>query len=68
MNMRNATCVGTQTSKAPTRVTLLLIFYSVPIESRALDRRLRTLDSLSSNAKDFVCHKIERMTTKPTNL
>ena len=29
MNMRNATCVGTQTSKAPTRVTLLFILYSV---------------------------------------
>ena len=29
MNMRNATCVGTKTSKIPTRVTLLLIFYSV---------------------------------------
>ena len=29
MNMRNATCVGTKTSKIPTRVTLLFIFYSV---------------------------------------
>ena len=29
MNMRNATCVGTQTSKVPTRVTLLFNFYSV---------------------------------------
>ena len=29
MNMRNATCVRTQTSKVPTRVTLLFIFYSV---------------------------------------
>ena len=29
MNMRNATCVGTETSKVPTRVTLLFIFYSV---------------------------------------
>ena len=29
--MRNATCVGTQTSKIPTRVTLLLINYSVTI-------------------------------------
>ena len=27
--MRNATCVGTETSKVPTRVTLLFIFYSV---------------------------------------
>ena len=29
MNMRNATCMGTETSKVPTRVTLLFIFYSV---------------------------------------
>ena len=29
MNMRNATCVGTETSKVRTRVTLLFIFYSV---------------------------------------
>ena len=29
MKMRNATCVGTQTSKVPTRVTLLFINYSV---------------------------------------
>ena len=29
MNMRNATCVGTQTSKVPTRVTLLFIPYTV---------------------------------------
>ena len=27
--MRNVTCVGTETSKVPTRVTLLSIFYSV---------------------------------------
>ena len=27
--MRNATCVGTQTSKVPTRVTLLFIPYTV---------------------------------------
>ena len=31
MNMRNATCVTTQTSKVPTQVTLLFIFYSVTI-------------------------------------
>ena len=31
MNMRNATCVGTQTSKVPTRMTLLSIFYSVTV-------------------------------------
>ena len=31
MNMRNATCVGTQTSKVPSRVTLLFIPYTVPI-------------------------------------
>ena len=30
MNMRNATCVGTKTSKVPTSVTFLFIFYSVP--------------------------------------
>ena len=29
MNMRNATCMGTQTSKVPTRVTLLFIPYTV---------------------------------------
>ena len=29
MNMRNATCVGTQTSKVPTRVTPLFIPYTV---------------------------------------
>ena len=29
MSMRNATRVGTETSKVPTRVTLLFIFYSV---------------------------------------
>ena len=29
MNMRNATCMGRQTSKVPTRVALLFIFYSV---------------------------------------
>ena len=29
MKMRNVTCVGTQTSKVPTRVTLLFINYSV---------------------------------------
>ena len=29
MNMRNATCVGTQTSKVPTRVALLFILYTV---------------------------------------
>ena len=29
MNMRNATCVGTQTSKVPTQVTLLFIPYTV---------------------------------------
>ena len=29
MNMRNATCAGTETSKVPTRVTLLFISYSV---------------------------------------
>ena len=27
MNMRNATCVGTETSKVPTRVTFLFIFF-----------------------------------------
>ena len=31
MNLRNATCVGTQTSKVPTQVTLLFIAYTVPI-------------------------------------
>ena len=31
MNMRNATCLGTQTSKVPTRVTRLFIFYSVVV-------------------------------------
>ena len=31
MNMRNATCVGTQISKVPTRVTLLFIPYTVPM-------------------------------------
>ena len=31
MNMRNATCVGTQTSKVPTRVTLLFIPYTVMV-------------------------------------
>ena len=30
MNMRNATCVRTQTSKDPTRVALLFISYSMP--------------------------------------
>ena len=34
MNMRNATCVGTDTSKVPTRVTLLFISYSVPLLDR----------------------------------
>ena len=29
MKMRNATCLGTQTSKVPTRVTLLFINYAV---------------------------------------
>ena len=31
MNMRNATCVGTQTSNIPNRVTLLFIPYTVPM-------------------------------------
>ena len=31
MNMRNATCVRTQTSKVPTRVTLLFIPYTVTV-------------------------------------
>ena len=35
MNMRNATCVGTETSKVPTRVTLLFIFYSVVLQESA---------------------------------
>ena len=30
MNMRNATCVRTQTSKDPTRVAILFISYSMP--------------------------------------
>ena len=43
--MRNATCVGTETSKVPTRVTLLFIFYSViktairdKVNNREIDR------------------------------
>ena len=31
MNMRNATCVGTQTSKVPTRMTLLFIPYTAVV-------------------------------------
>ena len=31
--MRNATCTGTQTSKAPTRVAILFISYSVLIST-----------------------------------
>ena len=30
MNLRNVTCVGTQTSKVPTRGALLFILYTVP--------------------------------------
>ena len=33
--MRNATCVGTQTSKVPTRVTLLFIPYTVAVMYKA---------------------------------
>ena len=33
--MRNATCVGTQTSKVPTRVTLLFIPYTVAVVQQA---------------------------------
>ena len=37
MNMHNVTCVGTETSKVPTRVTLLFIFYSVDIPREQLE-------------------------------
>ena len=36
MNMRNATCVRAQTSKVPTRVTLLFILYTVALATRLM--------------------------------
>ena len=45
MNMRNATCVGTQTSKVPTRVTLLFIPYIVATATK----RIRLQIDLSGN-------------------
>ena len=49
MNMRNATCVGTQTSKVPTRVTLLFIPYTVPWSNGHEIWRLAVRFSLSLN-------------------
>ena len=45
MKMRNVTCVGTQTSKVRTRVTLLFINYSVnrSIESFGLKLKAKTI-------------------------
>ena len=40
MKMRNATCVGTQTSTVPTRVALLCIFYFVALLSDPTDLSL----------------------------
>ena len=51
MNMRNATCVGTETSKVPTRVTLLFIFYSVV---QLQKRRNRAKKDLRARPNIFV--------------
>ena len=58
MNMRNATCVGTQTSKVPTRVTLLFIPYTVAEVSHRVALSflfLRTVSVYSRN-KEFVAN------------
>ena len=59
--MRNATCVGTQTSKVPTRVTLLFIFYSV---AKTCENILNSTCNKHVMMKDLVSakflHKLEQ--------
>ena len=47
MNMRNATCVGTQTSKVPTRVTLLFIPYTVVLGGNDDQGELKPVESFN---------------------
>ena len=49
--MRNATCVGTETSKVPTRVTLLFIFYSVVYVSQPLNATKIVAQSINNKIK-----------------
>ena len=62
MNMRNATCVGTQTSKVPTRVTLLFIPYTVVwhkhnthvmMKDHIIAQMLTNIDEFYSYSNDF---------------
>ena len=47
--MCNAICVGTQTSKGPTRVTLLFIFYFVKAVQRSDHRTAKEADKGKRN-------------------
>ena len=54
--MRNATCVGIQTSKVPTRVSLLFIFYSVPLLSFSSKKEfLKQTDVIKTNKDVYQC-------------
>ena len=59
MNMRNATCVGTETSKVSTRVTLLFIFYSVV--ERLHRKRKAPKQLLGINVPAKKCTEVENV-------
>ena len=55
MNMRNVTCVGTQTSKVPTSVALLFISYSMYInhkDDKTIGRFLLRTSGYDVNVQD----------------
>ena len=56
--MRNATCVGTQTSKVPTRVTLLFIPYTVVLFRKIYFFGKYTLCAVLVSSSSFVQENI----------
>ena len=54
MNVRNATCVGTQTSKVPTRVVLLFILYTVLRTMRLFDENNKFFDHAKIESGNFI--------------
>ena len=59
MIMRDATCVGTHTSKVPTQVALLFVFYSVVRSTTPATTVSIVLSSFISSELD--CFKIMNM-------
>ena len=59
--MRNATCVGTQTSKVPTRVTLLFIPYTVLCGNKTLKAVTRATQSAYNVKK--ICENFDKQSS-----